>query len=84
MHAAGFETCKVIEVAQTWRLGSVDELWRALAEGTVRTRALLRAQTTDATTKIRDAIRAGMSPYQNAADGFEIPMPAILASGVRP
>jgi len=84
MHAAGFETCNVIEVAQTWRLGSVDELWHALAEGTVRTRALLRAQTKDATTKIRDAIRAGMAPYETSAGGLAIPMPAMLASGVRP
>jgi ubiquinone/menaquinone biosynthesis C-methylase UbiE len=84
MQAARFETCRVIEVAQTWRLGSVDELWRALAEGTVRTRALLRAQTKDALTKIRDAIRTGMAPYEKVRGAFEIPMPATLASGVRP
>jgi len=84
MQAAGFETCRVIEVAQIWSLGSVDELWRALAEGTVRTRALLRAQTKDAMTKIRDAIRAGMAPYEKAGGALEIPMPAMLASGVRP
>lgn len=57
---------------------------RALAEGTVRTRALLRAQTNEATAKIRDAIRAAMAPYEKAGGGFEIPMPAMLASGVRP
>jgi SAM-dependent methyltransferase len=84
MRAAGFEGCRVTEVAQTWRLGSVDELLRALSEGTVRNRALLRAQPEAALAKIRAAIRQGVAPYVRDEGRLEIPMPAVLAEAVRP
>jgi SAM-dependent methyltransferase len=83
MRGAGFDACSVIEVPMSWHLGSIEELLRALEEATVRTRALLRAQSTGALAKIRDAIREGLAPYEKTSGGFEIPMPAVLASGMR-
>jgi SAM-dependent methyltransferase len=84
MRAAGFDAVSAKEIPLIWRLGSLDELLRALEEGTVRTRALLRAQSKAAMEKIRDAIREGVAPYETAGGRFEIPMPAVLASGTRP
>jgi SAM-dependent methyltransferase len=82
--AAGFVEPRVDEVAQTWRLDSVDALLRALLEGTVRNRALLRLQSPAAMDRIRRAIDEGVTPYRRDGGRLEIPMPAILASAARP
>jgi hypothetical protein len=48
----------------------------------VRTSALLRAQTPEALSAIRAAVRRGVEGY--AKDGlFFLPMPAVLASAER-
>jgi len=77
----GFEQCRAIEVAQVWRLASVEDLLTALAQGTVRNRALLRAQPDDARARIERAVRAGVAPWVGTDGTLELPMPAVLASG---
>jgi ubiquinone/menaquinone biosynthesis C-methylase UbiE len=84
LHRAGFAECRVSEVPQTWRLASADELIRGLTEGTVRNRALLRAQPTDSLSRIHAAMREMTRPYVQADGSLEIPTPAVLASAVRP
>jgi hypothetical protein len=53
-----------------------------MRDGTVRTAGLLRAQTPEAQTAIRDAIREGVRPYARGG-GVELPMPAVLASATK-
>jgi ubiquinone/menaquinone biosynthesis C-methylase UbiE len=77
----GFEQCRAIEILQAWRLDSTEQLFRALAEGTVRNRALLRAQSAAARARIERAIRDGVAPWRTASGTLEIPMPAVVASG---
>ena len=48
-----------------------------------RTAGLLRAQTADALSGIRAAIRESVMAYQ-AAGGFELPMPAVMTSATKP
>jgi SAM-dependent methyltransferase len=79
----GFVECDSTEIRQRWRLASMDDLLRALAEGTVRNRALLRSQPAAARAMIENAIRAALLPYRTVEGGLEIPMPAVLSRARR-
>lgn len=79
----GFRAPEVVTVPQTWRLATPDALYEVMRGGTVRTSGLLRAQTAEAQAAIRTAIRDAVRPYER--DGAVLlPMPAVLASAVRP
>jgi ubiquinone/menaquinone biosynthesis C-methylase UbiE len=79
---AGFRNPVVLQVAQTWRLPSPDTLFEAMFRGTVRTAALLRAQTDEALHAIRAAVRVGAAAYEREGV-IELPMPAMLASAAK-
>ena len=80
---AGFRNPVVVQVAQTWQLATPDTLFEAMYNGTVRTAALLRAQTQEALHAIKAAVRVGAAAYER--DGaVELPMPAVLASAAKP
>jgi len=79
---AGFEDIDVRELPLVWRLTSADDAFRALSQGGVRTAAVLRAQTPAALAAIRDAVRVEVETFKSGA-GFEIPMPAVLASATK-
>ena len=81
--AAGFQSPEVVKVPQVWRLPSIDSLFEFMKDSTVRTAGLLRAQKPDALEKIRDAMRDESKQYQKG-NAVELPMPAILASGMKP
>ena len=52
------------QVPLAWRLESVDGLYDAFVEGAVRTAALLKAQTPEATAAIRRSIALSLEPYR--------------------
>jgi ubiquinone/menaquinone biosynthesis C-methylase UbiE len=81
--AAAFESPKVVKVPQTWRLPALDSLFEFMRDSTVRTAGLLRAQKLEALEKIREAMREELKNYQTGS-AIELPMPAILASGMKP
>ena len=79
----GFIASEVSTIPQRWRLDSADDLFVAFYEGTARTGGLLRAQSSEALNAIRAAVRSAAQVYEK--DGLlEIPMPALLASAVKP
>ena len=78
----GFRSPEVVVVPQVWRLGSLDALFEVMRGGTVRTAGLLRAQTPAAQEAIRADIREAIRRYRRG-DGVELPMPAVLSSGVK-
>ena len=80
---AGFQSPEVVKLPQVWRLPSRDSLFEFMKDSTVRTAGLLQAQKPDALEKIRDAIREELKPYQKR-NAVELPMPAILSSGLKP
>ena len=81
--AAGFESINVTKVAQVWRLPPGDGLFNAMKDSTVRTAGLLRAQKPTVLNKIRDEMRAALAKFTK--DGqVELPMPAWIASGIKP
>ena len=79
MEAVGLEpTVLAEEVPQTMQLDRAEDLFELFATGTVRTRALLRAQTDDA----RRAIAARMAEEVRTA-GLNLPCPACLSVAVK-
>lgn len=81
--AAGFESPTVSKVSQTWRLAAEDGLFNAMRDCTVRTAGLLRAQKPTVLNRIRDAMQKELERYTKG-DVVELPMPALIASGVKP
>jgi SAM-dependent methyltransferase len=83
LEQAGFTDVEVQELALTWRVKAAEDVFEALVRGGVRTSAVLRAQTPEALAAIRNAVRRGVESYARDR-GFEIPMPAVLASCRKP
>jgi hypothetical protein len=81
--AAGFEACAVTKVPQAWRPSSGEEILDFVTTGTVRTRGALARQRSEARNAIHDAILTALAPFRGTT-GYEIPMPAILASASKP
>jgi SAM-dependent methyltransferase len=79
---AGFESPTVTHVPQVWRLPAEDGLFHAMKDSTVRTAGLLGAQKPTVLNKIRDAMRVELAKYTRG-DVVELPMPALIASGVK-
>lgn len=80
---AGFESTSVTKNAQTWRLPAGDGLFNAMKDSTVRTAGLLRAQKPTVLKKIREEIHVALAPYLKG-EMVELPMPAWIASGIKP
>jgi ubiquinone/menaquinone biosynthesis C-methylase UbiE len=83
LEASGFESPNVVKVQQTWRLPSVDSLFEFMQGSTVRTAGLLRAQKPEVLENIRDAIKEEVKKYRQGSS-IDLPMPAILGSGIKP
>ena len=66
-------------VPLVWKLASPEEFFRAIYEGSVRTRSLLGAQAPNALEAIRRAIGEKAKACEKGGV-TEIPMPAVLAS----
>lgn len=82
LREAGFVTPTTVQVPQTWRLASPDDLFNAFYWGTARTGPLLHAQSRDVLDVVRIAIIDAAKQYKQ--NGFiNLPMPALLASAVR-
>lgn len=83
LRAAGFDAPRVAEVRMVWHLPSADAVIEAMADGTARTGPLLRAQTPQALRAIDASIREALQAYETER-GLALPMPAVVASAVRP
>lgn len=81
--AAGFESPRARKCRLEWRLPSPDSLFEYMYGATVRTAGLLRAQPTGVLDEIRAAILAEAARYRRG-DAVRIPMPAVVASAVKP
>jgi hypothetical protein len=71
-------------VPQVWRLPSPAAFFDAMQHGTVRTRALLRAQEPAALAAIAAAIREAAGAYAAPDGGLALPMPAVLSAATKP
>ena len=82
LEQAGFAHIEIRQLPLVWHVASPDAVFEALMRGGVRTAAVLRAQTPEALNRIREAISDAMQPFVKGST-VAIPMPAILASGVK-
>jgi len=80
----GFADVSATPFAQNWRMKSGRQMLDALHEGTVRSRALLAAQTDEEIAKIIAYFEQALSGMRTADGGFNVPMPAIIGSGAKP
>ena len=83
LDGAGFDEVELDTVSFDFPLRSTDEVIAALAEGTVRTGALLRA----ADESQRRTIRAGLETrlaHWRRDEGYAVPASVKIASGRKP
>ncbi len=78
--AAGFGQVKIAEVPQVWRFPSPAAFFDGISASTVRTAALLRAQTPENLARIRAEVEQETRNYTVTNGSIELPMPALLAS----
>ena len=79
---SGFGNPEVESVTFDHRLGSADELYVAMLEGTVRTAALLRGVSEAERDEVRRALERRLAPYRTES-GFDVPVSVKIASGVK-
>ena len=77
--AAGFSDVTIAENPQTWRFPSAAAFFDGISASTVRTAALLRAQTPANLAKIRAEVEREALLYSRAGGKIELPMPALVA-----
>jgi SAM-dependent methyltransferase len=82
LNEARFTETEAHRVQREWRISAARDLLEGFRCGTVRTAALIGAQSTFALPAIEAAIARAGATYRTA-DGLAIPIVAILASGVR-
>src|SRR5262245_47655586 len=81
--ASGFASPEVSRAPMTWKMKSADDFFDAFYKGTARTGGLLRAQAKTSLDAIRAEIQDTVENYKK--DGIlQIPMPAVIASAVKP
>jgi ubiquinone/menaquinone biosynthesis C-methylase UbiE len=83
LHAAGFVSAAFRQAPQVWRAEDPDALFAMVLTSTVRAAATLRAQDPAALHNIREAVRQTVSEFRRG-DTYEVPMPAVIASAVKP
>jgi ubiquinone/menaquinone biosynthesis C-methylase UbiE len=82
LNAAGFAETAAKRVHREWHVVAARDLLEGFRRGTVRTAALIDAQSAAALPQIEAAIAQGAAAYR-CPDGFAVPITAILGSGVR-
>jgi len=80
---AGFDSVAVDSIPTEISVASADELITALAQGTVRIGAALRAADDAQRNDMRDALEERLGEWRRGS-GFVLPSPMKLASGTKP
>jgi ubiquinone/menaquinone biosynthesis C-methylase UbiE len=83
LREAGFRDTSVRTHPQIWNFESPEALFEALYSGTVRTRALLRAQAPGKLAAIRAAVCEATARFARGGQ-VEVPMPAVLSVAAKP
>jgi SAM-dependent methyltransferase len=80
---AGFEKPSFTTIPIVWRGQEPRDAVDVIYKATVRTKAILDAQSNDARNAIHDAIISGVEKFRRN-DGFEIALPALMVSAQKP
>jgi SAM-dependent methyltransferase len=79
----GLSEVQTTFVAQHWHVDSAAHMLEVMRTGTVRARALLAAQNEADLLKIQQFLDDILSTLKGAGGGFDVPLPALIGSGVR-
>ena len=82
--AAGFRDVNIDENPQLWRFPSAGAFFDGISASTVRTAALLRAQTPENLARVRAEVEREAGRYARADGRIELPMPALVARARKP
>jgi ubiquinone/menaquinone biosynthesis C-methylase UbiE len=82
LDASGFAETEAKRAPGEWLVATARDLLEGFRRGTVRTAALIDAQPAATLPQIEAAIAHSIAPYKRA-NGFAVPIVAILGSGVR-
>jgi ubiquinone/menaquinone biosynthesis C-methylase UbiE len=82
LREAGFADARPEPIRREWLVADPRDLLTALSRGTVRTAALIAAQPAAARPAIEAAMARAAASYRTA-DGFAVPIVAILACGTK-
>jgi len=80
----GFTQVETVHFKQDWQVKSGKAFLDALKVGTVRTRAILAAQSSDVLAKIAADFELALADLRTVDGLFNVPMPAIIGSGAKP
>jgi len=80
----GFADVSATAIRLTLPLERSSDFMDAVLKGTVRAKALLLAQHDGALSMIRTAVTQAVEGLFRSEGGFQVPMPAIVGSGVKP
>lgn len=69
---------------QRWHVDDAAQMLEAMRTGTVRARALLASQSVEATRAIRQFLDEALLTLHHPASGFNVPLPALIGSGMKP
>ncbi len=83
LRQAGFDAPTFRQVPQIWRVATPDQLFEMVSTGTVRAAATLRAQSAEAREAIRQAVHRTVAAHRHG-DGYDVPMPAVVAAATKP
>lgn len=83
LRVVGFTAPRTVRLEQVWRVTELDRFVDEFRESSVRTGALLRAQTPEAWAAIRRAVREAIEGFRQGEVAV-LPLPAILAFGTKP
>jgi SAM-dependent methyltransferase len=79
LEKTGFVDTTSVKIPLVWRIKSADDVFTAFYEGTARTGGLLRAQSSDGISAIKDGVRKHCDKYLQG-DKLSIPMPALVVT----
>ena len=79
----GLSDVKATFVDQRWHVGSAAQMLEAMRTGTVRARALLGAQSKEASDRIEQFLNNCLSGMKSTGGGFDVPLPALVGSGTK-
>jgi SAM-dependent methyltransferase len=81
LEEVGLGGVAVATVELTHRVGGTEELWRGFLGSSVRTAALIGAQSARTRRRIRGALEQGVRLYRGSDGALELPVAAKLGSG---
>ncbi len=84
LHEAGFRNLAIRQIPLVWQLPSPDSVFDLLYRSSVRNAALLHAQSEDTLVAIKTAVGKAAQAYQKEDGTIELPMPAVLATAIKP